>query len=173
MLGHLREVSDPFRTALAARLLPEASRVRVIHIGAALSPEMRAQAEAEARDNPRYEWLGEVPHDAARQWLARCRLMVLTSKLEGGANAIAESIVAGTPVISSRIDGSVGMLGAEYPGYFPVGDERALAELLMRAESDAAVLGRLEAECARSRQKFLRESEQEALASVFVKLAIL
>jgi hypothetical protein len=40
-------------------------------------------------------------------------------------------------VLSSRIDGSVGLLGPRYPGYFPVGDTRALAALLLRAETDS------------------------------------
>jgi hypothetical protein len=35
--------------------------------------------------------------------------------MEGGANVISEAIVDGIPVIASRIDGSVGLLGAEYP----------------------------------------------------------
>ena len=64
VLGHLRPVKDPFRTALAARLLPAASRLSVLHVGAALSPEMGAQAHAEAAANPRYHWLGDVPRGA-------------------------------------------------------------------------------------------------------------
>ena len=49
VMGHLRPVKDPFRTALAARLLPAASRVRVLHLGAALSEDM---AERAARRPP-------------------------------------------------------------------------------------------------------------------------
>src|SRR4029077_14402852 len=44
VLGHLRPVKDPFRTALAARRLPASSRIRVRHAGAALSPAMEKQA---------------------------------------------------------------------------------------------------------------------------------
>ena len=33
--GHLREEKDPFRTAYAARTLPEESRLRIIHLGKA------------------------------------------------------------------------------------------------------------------------------------------
>ena len=81
VLGHLRPVKDPFRTARAARLLPSDSRVRVLHLGAALSPEMAEEARAEAARNPRYRWLGELPRWRALRVLARCRLLVLTSKL--------------------------------------------------------------------------------------------
>src|SRR5262249_27737490 len=69
VLGHLRPVKDPFRTALAARLLPRASRLRVLHLGAALSPEMAEQAWAEAAVNPRYRWLGEVSRGRAMRLL--------------------------------------------------------------------------------------------------------
>jgi glycosyltransferase involved in cell wall biosynthesis len=63
-------------------------------------------------------------------------MLVLTSRLEGGANVVSEAIAVGTPVISSLIPGSVGILGEGYPGYFPVGDSAALREQLQRAESD-------------------------------------
>ncbi|MEE8228072.1 MAG: hypothetical protein V3R30_14700, partial [Kiloniellales bacterium] len=33
IIGHLRDEKDPFRTALAARRLPPASRLRIIHLG--------------------------------------------------------------------------------------------------------------------------------------------
>ena len=36
VLGHMREVKDPFRTAQAARLLPDSSQVQVVHVGGAL-----------------------------------------------------------------------------------------------------------------------------------------
>src|SRR5262249_37074577 len=65
VLGHLRPVKDPFRTALAARLLPPASRLRVLHLGAALSPEMAAQARAEAAGHPRYRWPRQGPRGRA------------------------------------------------------------------------------------------------------------
>jgi putative glycosyltransferase (TIGR04348 family) len=147
VLGHLRPVKDPFRTALASRLLPVSSRVRVLHIGAALDPDMARQARAEAADNPRYRWLGDLPRWQALRLLARSRLLVLTSRMEGGANVLSETIAAGVPVLASRIPGSVGLLGNDYPGYFPVGDARALAKLLHRAETDAALYSGLKTWC--------------------------
>jgi glycosyltransferase involved in cell wall biosynthesis len=137
VLGHLREVKDPFRTALAARLLPTASRIQVLHIGAALSPTMARQALSEARENPRYRWLGDLPRWKALRILARSSLLALTSKTEGGANVLSEAIAAGVPVLASRIAGSMGILGKDYSGYFRVGHTRSLAQLLRRAEKDA------------------------------------
>ena len=81
--------------------------------------------------------------------LASSRLMVLTSRLEGGANADSEALACSVPVISSRIPGSIGLLGEEYPGYFPVGDTQALSDLLCHAETDAGFYESLTSWCER------------------------
>lgn len=136
VLGHLRQVKDPFRTALAARLLPPTSRIRVLHIGQALSEEMAVQARAEMARNRRYQWLGERPRWQALRVLARSHLLVLSSYSEGGANVISEALAVRVPIAASRIAGSLGLLGDDYPGYFPVEDTGALAHMLTRAETD-------------------------------------
>lgn len=151
VLGHLRPVKDPFRTALAARLLPTASRLRVLQVGGALSTDMEKQARGEAAANPRYRWLGDLPRWRALRVLGRCRLLVLTSELEGGANVVSEALAAGVPVLSSRISGSLGILGKDYPGYFPVGDTEKLAALLQRVETDRDFYNTLKQRCRRLR----------------------
>lgn len=138
VLAHLRPVKDPLRAAYATHDLPVSSRIQVMHAGAMLDPEFAAQVEAEQRTNPRYHWLGALSHDESMDLLARSHVLALTSQLEGGANVVSEAIAVGTPVVSSLIPGSVGILGANYPGYFPVGDTAALRKLLERAESDSA-----------------------------------
>ena len=166
VLGHLRPVKDPFRTALASRLLPESSRIRVLHLGAALSPDMAEQARREMDRNPRYRWLGDVSRGKALRILARCRLLVQSSLLEGGANTISEAIVAGVPVVSSEISGSIGMLGRDYPGYFPVGNTRALADTVHRAETDARFYRMLRSRCRRLAGRFTPARERAALRSL-------
>jgi putative glycosyltransferase (TIGR04348 family) len=161
VLGHLRPVKDPFRTALAARLLPPASRVRVLHLGAALSEDMEAQARAEAAANPRYRWLGERPRGRALYLLSGCRLLAQTSRSEGGANAVSEALAVDVPVIASHIPGSVGLLGADYPGYYPYGDTGALADLLRRAETDPAFHADLRTRCEGLRDLTDPERERE------------
>jgi hypothetical protein len=52
-------------------------------------------------------------------------------------------------VISSRISGSIGLLGEEYPGYFPVSDTPALSDLLRRAETDRGFYESLTSWCDR------------------------
>ncbi len=61
---------------------------------------------------------------------------MLSSRLEGGANVLSEAIVTSVPVIATRIPGTIGILGANYPGYFDVGDTRELMWLLIRAETE-------------------------------------
>jgi putative glycosyltransferase (TIGR04348 family) len=149
VVGHLRPEKDPFRAAAASRRLPAASRIRVLHVGRALSAGARRRARAEAARDPRYRWLGERPHRAARLLLARSRLLVLSSRMEGGANVISEALASDVPVLASRIPGSVGLLGPRYPGYFPTGDTAALARLLHRAEADPRFYARLRDACRR------------------------
>ncbi|MGH9356243.1 MAG: selenoneine biosynthesis selenosugar synthase SenB [Terriglobia bacterium] len=170
VIGHLRPVKDPFRAALAARRVPPSSRLRVLHLGAAMTPAMASRARAEMAVNPRYVWLGEQPPWRVRQILARSRLCVLSSKLEGGANVLSEAIAAGTPVICSRIPGSTGILRENYGGYFRVGDTAALTRLLLRAENDHEFLRRLSNHCRRLRPLFRPEREAQAWERLIAEL---
>lgn len=159
LIGHLREEKDPLRAALATRLLPAHSRLRLIHLGKAHDEAWATMAKKEQSDNPRYHWLGDVPAWRVRREYSKTRLMVLTSNQEGGANVISEAIVAGVPIIASDIPGNTGLLGRDYPGLFPLGDERALADRLMQAEEDPGYLMRLDKACLALRPKFLPERE--------------
>lgn len=145
VLGHLREVKDPFRTAQASRLLPSTSRIRILHVGKALSEDMAVQARAEMAQNPRYHWLGELPRWQALRVLARSHVLVLSSYSEGGANVISEALAVQVPIIASCIAGSLGLLGDDYPGYFPVADSLALAQMLRRVESEPTLYAALAA----------------------------
>jgi len=147
VIGHLRPVKDPFRAAMASRSLPASSRIRVLQIGAAMTRNAELRARAEMKHNPRYRWLGEQPAWRVRQILKQSRISVLSSRMEGGANALGEAIAAGTPVLASRIPGSVGILDEDYPGYFEVGDTRALRSLMIRAESDSGLFAQLMKHC--------------------------
>jgi putative glycosyltransferase (TIGR04348 family) len=168
--GHLREVKDPFRLAAALRHLPAQSRIRAVQIGGAMNATMKHAAQRWLRSEPRYCWLGELPHGGALRRLARARVMVISSRMEGGANVVTEALAAGVPVIASRIAGNVGMLGCGYAGYYPVGDERALARLLWRAESDAQFYSRLKRQCAARRYLTRRQREKNALRSLMREL---
>jgi putative glycosyltransferase (TIGR04348 family) len=162
VLGHLRPVKDPFRAAMAARRLPVDERPFVLQAGAALGPAMARRALAEMRRNDLYLWAGDLPPSRVRRLLRRCRLLVLSSRHEGGANVIGEAVVAGLPVLASRIPGSVGLLGPDYPGYFPVGDTAALARLMRRTQREPAFYERLLRHVERLAPLFAPEREERA-----------
>jgi glycosyltransferase involved in cell wall biosynthesis len=166
ILGHLRAEKDPFRTVLALRHVPEESNIRVTHVGQAMSTEIAKRAKAFMRRDPRYRWLGEVSNKKARSILARSRLLVVSSRLEGGANVVSEALADQVPVLASNIPGNAGLLGPDYPGYFPVGDARALAQLLIRAETDAAFYARLCHRFAGGPREIAPAREREAWSSM-------
>jgi putative glycosyltransferase (TIGR04348 family) len=157
--GHLREEKDPLRPACAVRGLPPESRIRVDAYGGAHTDDWAAAAQEEMRINPRYRWHGEIPHAELRRVYSRSHLLVLPSVMEGGANVISEAVMADLPVIASDIEGSVGLLGAGYPGYYPVQNTGALRERLLRAESDAGYYAELVAACAARRHLFTPQQE--------------
>ena len=148
LIGHLREEKDPLRAALAVRHLPSESRIRIVHIGLALDVRLEQQARAEAKRNPRYRWLGELPHWKTRRVLARSDLALITSRMEGSSNVLSEALASSVPVVASKIPGLMGTLGKGFPGYFPVGDTQGLAALLLKSETDAKFYRRLKRNCA-------------------------
>lgn len=168
--GHLREEKDPFRTAAALQYLPARSRIRVAHLGAAMSEDMVREVRRWMAREPRYRWLGELTHGEAQRRLARSRLMVISSRLEGGANVVSEALAAGVPIIASRISGNIGMLGRDYTGYYPLENEKALGRLLWRAESEAAFYRRLKAQCAARRPLVDPKREARSLQQLLAKL---
>ena len=171
VIGNLRAEKDPFRCALAAQLLPPTSRVRITHAGKPYNEEFAEEARLHTSKNPRYRWLGEVPRWKARRLLSRSHLLAQTSIMEGGANTVSEALASGVPVIGSDIPGNIGMLGEDYPGYYPVGDEEALAQLLRRAETDDAFYETLKARCEARRYLVLPEQERAALGSLVKEAA--
>jgi putative glycosyltransferase (TIGR04348 family) len=172
VIGHLRPVKDPFRTAMAARLLPRSSRIRVLQVGGAMTESTAARARKEMCVNHRYEWLGEQPRSQVRRILAKSRLCVLSSRMEGGANVLSEAIVASVPILASRIDGNVGILGEEYPGYFDVGDTKELVQLMTRAETCPEYLADLSARITNLSPLFSVAREKQAWADLFAELQL-
>lgn len=163
VIGHLREEKDSLRAAYASRLLPEHSMIRIFSAGKAHNEDWRQNAEREMAENPRFLWLGELDKADTRQLMTNCQLMVISSIMEGGANVVSEACRAGLPVLASNIPGNVGLLGRDYAGYFPVGNEQALADLLYRAETDPGFLATLKEQVRKLAERFLPEKEQASL----------
>lgn len=162
MVGHLRDEKDPL-TFMRAAAAVQSANVRLWHIGGVLDQVLGAQAEATQAQHPRYHWLDNMPHAATRQHIKRSHLMVIASKMEGGANVIIEAITSGVPVLASDISGNRGMLGANYAGYFPLGDSVQLAALIDRAESDENFYAHLHRQCVARKKLFTPQQECAAL----------
>ncbi len=166
VVGHLREEKDPLTLMAAARLLPPDAGVFIDHIGASLDPALGQAAQATQAQCPHYRWLGALPHRQTLQRIQRAHLLVHCSRMEGGAHVLMEAMCSGTPVLASRIDGNVGLLGEDYAGYFEPGDARALASLILACRSQvghASVVAHLRDACALRAPLFEPQAERAAL----------
>ena len=170
MVGHLREEKWPETYFSAAQLLAARPDIFLDHIGAALDPALGEQAQALMHAQPRYRWLGSLPHSAARARIQRAHVLVHCSRIEGGAHVVMEAVRSGTPVLASRIDGNVGMLGTDYAGYFAPGDAKGLAALLEQSRDDAAMLPALRAQCERRALLFDPAHERRTLRQILSSL---
>ncbi|MGZ5251711.1 MAG: selenoneine biosynthesis selenosugar synthase SenB [Caldimonas sp.] len=171
-VGHLREEKDPETLMRAARRLAAgaAGAPTVVHIGAALDPRLGDAARATMAACPGYRWLGALPHAAARRTIARARALVHPSRIEGGANVVIEALRSRVPVLASRIDGNVGLLGVGYEGCFEPGDDRGLAALMRRFLDDAPFAARCAAQCAEREPLFRPAAERRAVRELVTGL---
>ena len=163
MVGHLREEKDPQTYFEAARLLAPRTDILLDHIGGALDPALAEQATELMRTQPRYRWLGALPHAATRARIAAAHVLVHASRMEGGAHVVIEAIASGTPVLASRIDGNLGLLSRDYAGVFEPGDAAGLATLLQHARGDPAMLAGLRRSCLARAALFLPDRERQTL----------
>lgn len=175
VLGHLRAEKDPLRAAYALRELPAGLPVRLTQAGAALVPRFAAAARKEEARNGRYRWIGEISRMACARLLAGSDLMVISSRIEGGANVLCEAVANGVAALASRIPGNVGILGPRYPGYYAAGDTRGLATIMRRTVVDRRYYERLRKAC-RELQPLVtprreRESWERMLLRVGIKLS--
>lgn len=175
MVGHLREEKDPrtlfgaaerLQLRAAGQTMPRGPGIRIDHLGAALDPALGAAARATQAACPLYRWLGGCTHEQARRRIQRAHVLVHTSRVEGGAHVIMEALCSGTPVIASRVAGNVGMLGADYAGYFEVGDADGLAQALLRFQLDPDFRAALQQQAQRRATCFEPAREAQAVQSL-------
>ena len=171
MVGHLRDEKDPLSYLRAAARLAGRPDIHLDHIGEALDPALGQAVQQAASNHPRYRWLGGLAHAQTRSRIQRAHVLVHPSKMEGGAHVILEAVQSGTPVLASRIDGNVGMLGPHYAGYFALGDDAALAELLQRCQDDAGYLPLLRQQCQERASLFEPQREQALLRQLITRMA--
>lgn len=170
MVGHLRDEKDPQTYQRAARRLAGRPDILLDHIGRPLDPALGAEAAALAAAQPTYRWLGGLPHAATRRRIQQAHLLVHPSRMEGGAHVVIEALRSGTPVLASRIDGNLGLLGEGWPGLFDPGDDAGMAALLQRARDDAAMLPALALLAAQRAPRFAPAAEAAALLALVAGL---
>ncbi|MEO8119057.1 MAG: selenoneine biosynthesis selenosugar synthase SenB [Rhodoferax sp.] len=171
MVGHLRDEKDPLTYLSAAARLSMRHDIQLDHIGAVLEPALGQAAQLAASHYPQYRWLGGLTHAQTRNHIQRAHVLVHPSKMEGGAQVILEAVQSGTPVLASHIEGNVGMLGPDYAGYFPLGDDAALAALLQRCRDEADFLPLLRQQCEARAPLFEPQREQALLRELVAQLA--
>lgn len=147
VVGHLRPEKDPATLFAAVQHLPRDTAITIRHIGAPLDESLARQARELQRCDARYRYSGAVPHGLTRNAIRSAHLLVHPSVMEGGANVVVEAITAATPVLASRVSGNIGMLGADYPGYFEAGDASGLADRLVQAARDPRYVKALRDAC--------------------------
>lgn len=167
VIGNLRSEKDPL-CALRALGRLDNRGMELIQLGEALDDTLAAAAKAAAATDSRYRWHGSVPHSAALRWLASSHAMVISSRLEGGANVVCEALRIGVPVLASRISGNIGLLGARYPAYFAVEDDAGLARLMRRTATDRAFYGSLKKAVRTLRPMVAPREEAKALLRALV-----
>jgi putative glycosyltransferase (TIGR04348 family) len=163
MVGHLRDEKDPRTYWRAAQRLAERTDLRLDHIGDALDPALGAEAAALSARLPTFRWLGGRPHAEARRRIAAAHVLVHASRMEGGAHVVIEAIRSGTPVLASRIDGNLGLLGSDYTGVFEPGDDDALATLIAACRDDPDMLHGLGTQLAPRSPLFAPDAERATL----------
>lgn len=136
VVGHLRPVKRPFLTIETLAQHPEWSDLEVWQIGQALDAEMRKTAEFWMEEDKRYRWCGGLPREESLALCAKSSLTINSSILEGGANAVLEAMTMSVPVLASRIEGNVGLMGDDYPGYFEEGGMAKALEAIMHQRVD-------------------------------------
>ncbi|MFZ9757440.1 MAG: glycosyltransferase [Burkholderiaceae bacterium] len=144
--GHVRSEKDPltglagFALAFPSACLTDGSPTHLSHVGGARDPSAVEALVATANQMPSgsVSLLGARLHAEAVGLMRRHHCLIQPSRMEGGALVISEAAAHRLPVLASRIDGHLGLLGEDYPGYFQVGDATDLARLMRQFAESAA-----------------------------------
>jgi glycosyltransferase involved in cell wall biosynthesis len=158
VIGHLRAVKQPFMAIESLQLLDDS--VSLVMLGREVDSDSGEIARKWQAKDSRFQWLGAVDYAETLRWIQSSVATINTSLIEGGANSVGESIVLGVPVLASKIEGNVGMLGEDYAGYFSAESKQELADLMRRVIHDPDYLEVLREQVKVRSVKFSRENER-------------
>lgn len=170
VIGHPREIKDSLRAALASRELPSHSNIKVKLCGKPANSELLALIQQEAASNSRFHWQGELSRKQTWSTLRSSDVMVISSLGEGGANVVSEACVIGLPVLATKIDGNIGLLGEGYQGYFQPRGTKQLSSLMLRCEQNKAFLQTLREQIKSKSNLFSKQQESLTLQKVILNL---
>ena len=159
IVGHLRKVKNPFLAVKALRHIKADCRLYLL--GRALEDGFAEQAERLTHSEPRFRWLGQRPHAEALGWMKLSTATINSSFSEGGANSIGESIMLGTPVLASKVEGNIGMLGVDYDGYFESNNAQELAQLMNKIIAESSFRDSLKQQVIARSAVFQRKRERD------------
>ena len=133
-ISNLKLVKRPDRALDIAERLPD---VRFTMIGGVIQGEERYYAEMEQRASrlPNVDFLGQLPYREVNEYLARSKIFLNTSDIEGFPNTFLQAWVRKVPVVSFFDPDS--LISREGLGRRPSTDDEmcaALSELLGNAE---------------------------------------
>lgn len=161
LISNIRSVKDPLIASRACRLISPASKLKITHIGYCLDEELGSELTQENKSNIRYEWVGGLSKLEAMTILSESHVLLITSQHEGAGRVVGEAIQLGVPIISTNNLGVTGILGDDYEGYYPVGDAKALSDILTKAEEDKEFLAQLNVHCQNRSSLFDIEEEKK------------
>jgi hypothetical protein len=117
MIGHLRAEKDPLTFMRAAALVPRRACACCTSAARSTRPAGRGRA-SHAAANPRYRWLGALPHAPRASASGRCHAMAIClahGRRRQRHHRGGHERRAGAGL---RHRGNRGMLGEDYAGYF-------------------------------------------------------
>jgi hypothetical protein len=168
--GHLRIEKDPGTLLEALKMLPGSVPIRVRHVGAPLDAALGKAARDFAARDPRYRFLGPLPHGLARIAIASSDILVHPSIMEGGANVIVEAVTSGTPAIAAAFRAT----SACWDATTPDSSRRAMPPASPRSSRAPAATRPSSARCALRapgrKPLFRPEAETRAIRAVVARL---
>ena len=161
LISNIRSVKDPLIASRACRLISPASKLKITHVGYCLDEGLGLELTQENKSNIRYEWVGGLSRLEAMTILSESHVLLITSQHEGAGRVVGEAIQLGVPIVSTNNLGVTGILGDDYEGYYPVGDAKALSDILTKAEEDKEFLAQLNIHCQNRSSLFDIEEEKK------------
>ena len=161
LISNIRSVKDPLIASRACRLISPASKLKITHVGYCLDEGLGSELTQENKSNIRYEWVGGLSRLEAMTILSESHVLLITSQHEGAGRVVGEAIQLGVPIVSTNNLGVTGILGDDYAGYYPVGDAKALSDILTKAEEDKEFLAQLNVHCQNRSSLFDIEEEKK------------